>query len=699
MKDIFQKIKNLKNLPFLTLIFCFFVAYYWIKIYRFSHPFPKGEFYGILFLQFCFGFIPNFISRKTGRIFVAAGAMILVRLSSHANTGFDIATLNGLFFGAISGICFREIFLEYLGRRDSALSSKETDFFRRLLVLNPPPASKKNIFLDIQFAIIFFLMTLTFERFITYFNAPYLKGFGILETMYMPGISSKTAFALSMKTIDSLIFPLLYFFCEERTSPQMSAPQAHWLTGISIGLTVNLLVVFSQAFYSLKIFTGNTNLSVSADRTTGLFRDSGSSSWIIPTLLFLFAWRILTKKGEWRISTKGIVLIGLFLIAILAGLKQGRAYWIIFLLTFFAISLILIYGKIKNKILKASFFPALLFIIVLYVFIMIVLGNILNPNSAISRIGSHLELILLEGADIQSAWMQIDQNRVTFSIIALDVFSENIFFGNGVGSFILALNDKFFTAGKSFSIVDSAPSLYLGLLSEIGLVGTLVVVLWVVNSLIGRRSKLQILFLLLPCLIGYQVVHPDGAFVAIFLILAVSPTVTEYRKLEIVSVILILGFSVFFILNSMFAINKEEKGPDFRRAKLKMYQLSAYEKNNLAKKANYNVNYHVFKGKTAWSVKGGPDLAITVFLDKSTSKQSITQRWSLLDENWEEIESKNIRVSQKYFYSFQLSNRTNSKYIQVEELDKKGNILKYGEIPFCLLAPQFNGKNQFQSLK
>ncbi len=344
MKEFLQKFKNLKFLPLSTILFCFFVSYYWTKIFHFSHPFPKDEFFGILFLQFAFGFLPNFFSRKTGRILTVVGAMILVRLSSFAGTGFDISTLNGLFFGAICGISFREVVLEFLGRRDSQVSTKESDFFRKLMATNPPPSDKKKIFLDIQFAIILFLMALTLERFLTYFNAPFLKGFGILETMYLPDISSKSAFSLSMKTIDSLIFPLLYFFCEERTSPQTSPPYSHWLVGVSIGLTINIVALFSQNFHSMKIFSANSNESLIANRAMGLFRDSGSSSWIIPTLLSFFSWRVLNKKGEWRTSTKSIIIAGLFLVSILAGVKQGRAYWAILLLTIFVMLFILIFN-------------------------------------------------------------------------------------------------------------------------------------------------------------------------------------------------------------------------------------------------------------------------------------------------------------------------------------------------------------------
>lgn len=694
MKEFFQKFKNLKFLPLSTILFSVLVSYYWIKIFHFSHPFPKEEFFGTLFLQFAFGFLPNFISRKTGRILTITGAMIFVRLSSSAGVGFDIPTLNGLFFGAICGISFREIILEFLGRRDSQVSPKESDFFRKLLVVNPPPSNKKNILLDIQFAIIVFLIVLTLERFITYFNAPFLKGFGVLETMYLPDISSKSAFALSMKTIDSLIFPLLYFFCEERTSPQTSSPYSHWGLGLSIGLLINLVVLFSQNFYSMKIFSANTNESLSVNRTMGLFRDSGSSSWIIPTLLSFFIWRITQKKGEWRTSTKLIILFSLLVVSILAGLKQGRAYWAILFITIFIILMIFIYRKIQNKILKIAFSPIVIAVFCVSIFLFVKIGTKFQSKTSVDRISENLGTLFEKNAKIESSLTKIDPNRFPLSVIAIHLFSKNIFFGNGTGSFILALYDKSIVPKKTFAMIDSAPSLYLGLLSEVGLFGTIIICLWLINSSIGRKSKSHLYLLILPFLIGYQIVHPDGAFFALFFILAVSPNVKSYRNFEIISVILIFCLSAFFIVHSLFVVNLEGKVPDFRKEKIFANQLSAYEKS----KSAGGKRYHVFKSKTAWALQNQENLLISVFLDSSTSKLTIKQRWAILDEKWAVLKTKEIQVSKPAPINFKIESSKKAKYIQVEELSEKGENLFKNQIPFCIQESQFNQKNQFRSL-
>lgn len=293
--------------------------------------------------------------------------------------------------------------------------------------------------------------------------------------------------------------------------------------------------------------------------------------------------------------------------------------------------------------------------------------------------------------NLKSTIEKIDQNRITFSEIAIKVFSKNILFGNGVGSFIPVLHDKSYTENKKFTIMDSAPSLYLGLLSEVGLIGVVVILLWLITSTIGRKLKYLPLFLILPFFIGYQVVHPDGAFVSIFLILAISPNVKLYKKTEIISVILIYGFSVLFILHSLFKINKEGQITDFRYKELHSHQLLAYEKN----KKGFNLTYHIFKGKTIWTLINPSQTKVTVFLDNSTSKTSLNQKWSLLDQGGNILESKNILVQKNSHLSIWFSNKI-AKYIQVEELNSKNETRRYGDTPFCIPTTQFNTINQIQ---
>ena len=59
------------------------------------------------------------------------------------------------------------------------------------------------------------------------------------------------------------------------------------------------------------------------------------------------------------------------------------------------------------------------------------------------------------------------------------------------------------------------------------------------------------------------------------------------------------------------------------------YQLLAYEPN----KVNGDKRYHVFKGKTIWILAGANGIELDVFLDNTTSKKNLRQKWTLLDRN------------------------------------------------------------------
>ncbi|EMO24546.1 hypothetical protein LEP1GSC170_0534, partial [Leptospira interrogans serovar Bataviae str. HAI135] len=56
-----------------------------------------------------------------------------------------------------------------------------------------------------------FLFVTSYRTFFTYFNAPPFKGFGVLDMTYLPGISSRYAFGLSLDFLGSWALVILYF--------------------------------------------------------------------------------------------------------------------------------------------------------------------------------------------------------------------------------------------------------------------------------------------------------------------------------------------------------------------------------------------------------------------------------------------------------------------------------------------------------
>lgn len=103
--------------------------------------------------------------------------------------------------------------------------------------------------------------------------------------------------------------------------------------GLFLGFGINIFFMTIQSIWSLEFFSLGTHLSVSAGRTTGLFQDSGSASWILPVVGFLWITKLI---HVWRISKERfslVMAIIFFLVITWLGIKQGKAFWIIWSLT------------------------------------------------------------------------------------------------------------------------------------------------------------------------------------------------------------------------------------------------------------------------------------------------------------------------------------------------------------------------------
>jgi hypothetical protein len=200
-----------------------------------------------------------------------------------------LITLMGVFLGGVFGNFTRET-ITYLRNRKSNLQNTDTEYLP--LLTNP------------LFLLISFLLILTLDRFLILFNAPYLKGFGILETMYVKGVSSKEAFALSMETLTHLLFPLLYFYSEELREEDKGNSKGLETRSVYRTLGIHFGIMLLQIFWNRNFLATNTNLSLEANRVMGLFRDSGSSTWIVPILCFIF-YKSLPEKdiiGSWSLT-------------------------------------------------------------------------------------------------------------------------------------------------------------------------------------------------------------------------------------------------------------------------------------------------------------------------------------------------------------------------------------------------------------
>jgi hypothetical protein len=641
------------------------IGYYWILFFRFCHPFPKSEFFTVVGIQLGITFVSYLISERIGRIMVIICGLTLVRLAPISGMQSPIITLMGVFLGGVFGNFAREILIYYRNRK-SNLQNTDTNYLP--LLANP------------LLILIIFLLILTLDRFLIYFNAPYSKGFGILETMFVKGVSSKEAFALSMETITHLLFPLLYFYSENLRSVDKEEIRRDWKLGILIGIGIQFGIMLLQVFWNRNFLAGNTNLSLEANRVMGFFRDSGSATWIIPVLCFIFYKDLLSTKRFFYIP-----LVFLIVLQMLIAPYQGRGFWLLFLLGLLFL-LIMIWDKNRKRLPGFSHYLALL---ALCLFVIILYQIPKPPDSTLSKLLTIPTKVISLALAGENPILAFDPHRYYFNLSALKVFLENPFFGSGIGSFIVNLKDPTLALFIPDNKIDN-PSFFLGILSEVGFFGVILLILYTVIT-ISIRENLFLFVLLIPALsFGYHVVQPDGGF-AILLILLVGfkEKVDKDKKyrLRITMSILIL----LFLIHTVVQVIKQGRVPEFRQAKLGSYQLLAYEVN----RGEANNRYHIFKGKTIWILAGADGIELDAFLDNSTSKKSLRQKWTVLNKNRKPISDLEITIEKNKSNLNLLRIQDNGYYLQVEELDEKGKPQFYGDVPFCIPVIHFTEKNEF----
>lgn len=642
-----------------------FIGYYWILIFRFCHPFPKNEFFTVIGIQFGASFTPYLISRRYGRIMTIISALIFVRIGPISGIQYAFVTLMGVFWGGVAGNLIREFYERYKIKKESKLEIRE--------VYNIFPFSP-------NFLLILFLITLTLERFLIYFNAPFLNGFGILETMYVKNVSSKEAYALSMEIITNLLFPILYCYSEEIGGEKKEKILKDWTIGIAIGIGIQFCIMLIQIFYDGKFLAENTNLAIEFNRKMGLFRDSSSSTWIIPIVCFLF-YKYFIREGKIRY----IPILSLILIQVVVGIFQGRGFWVIFLLGIIFL-LLIVWRETNLRISNKNIF---ILAVMFCVFILLLYLIPKSPDSGFGKfllIPSYIIKFLQTG---DTSVLKFDPYRYYLNLGGWNLFLDNPSWGTGVGSFIVNLKDetlKIYMPGEWFD----NPSFFIGFISEVGIMGLIYVVFaWLIH--IPWKNNVFLIILLIPALsFGYHIVQPDGAFV-ILLLLIIGFGITKvkwngYWITQITPLVILL----LLLINTGRRIYTEFKLPEFRKEKMGSYQLLAYDPN----KVNGDKRYHVFKGKTIWILAGANGIELDVFLDNSTSKKNLRQKWTLLDRNRNFISGMEITLKKNEADLNLLRIPNNAYYLQVEELDEIGKTKVYGDVPFCISTSHFNEKNE-----
>ncbi|BDA80894.1 hypothetical protein LPTSP3_g38240 [Leptospira kobayashii] len=617
-----QFLNRLKKLPFENLIFFLSFSSLLFVLYRFTFPVPKNWYFPAFILQFSIGFSAQMHSRKSGRIVTAASAILISRLTWFVEPGlpFHLTDTVGLFLGSILGIWFREVLLVLSGRAEVALPKQSDLLVTGWFLRNPLALRQGSIFLQTPFYFLYWLAILLLCSYFAGFGFSFLEGLGTLEFFYYPNFSSREYLSFPVLILTSVGFPLLYFFAEERFSVNNSRDgiAKHLIFGIFIGFFIQLVVLSIQQIYSPGFLSQGSNFSIVAGRLPGLFVDSGSSSWLIPGIASFFLVLSyqkykLTKENIWR-----LIIVILILTVSILGIKQAKAFWVIWLgflfISFvFVITSRYLHSKLSLWITRVSILCLLplLTVAVLWGF------SKLKSPEPIASLGARymsFQSKFLKSKNL-NAFYALDENRSELYRISWQGFQKKLWFGNGLASLPVVLKDPKLPRTKlNGDLIDLPPNFFLACLHDLGIFGTIILLGFVGLFVWERNNYLNMSLLFLPFLFGMQVQHCDGAFIAVFLLFYPLGSMAVANQMKRNSnwfrytvLILCLGLPLHYLIFFSGDFVKSGIGADFRKDELGFYQTQA------TKFASGNEREDEFHGKI-WEWKLSKERRSGVFL-------------------------------------------------------------------------------------
>lgn len=582
-------LNRFKELPFADLSLFFLLSFLFYNLFRIVEPVPGAFFYPGFLVQFCLGFCAQIYQRKMGRILTALGALSLVRLPYLSGLPiYNSMQLHGLLLGAILGIWSREVLLVLLGRNETPLPKQSDRFLVDWMIRNPTKKTTTPLWKETSFGFLVFLVILLLHSFLTTQGFGFFKGLYFQEYLFLPKLSSREAFGFSAKLLLNIGFVILYFFAEERSMPTASKESLveHLQFGVFLGFWIQCLFLLLQSIWDLRFFSGNTFESLNVGRSPGLFLDSGSSSWILPSLgaLILMYWIQTWKKTKER-ALFGLSIFLIILVSFL-GQKQGKAFWVIWGLFLFVSGILFFTHRFDFKmkmIVRTALFLLLPFCLYGFFF---GLSKIPSEHSLILLSQKiHLAFVSFFKSDVSTTLKSIDMNRAELLSITWEGIKSAPWMGNGVSSFPISLLDPSRIGTKqTFVFVDYPPNYYLALLHDLGILGSILVLFFVGVFLWERGTYIRVSLLLVPFLFGLQIQHADGAFFACFLLYFQTkgetiPTSFEtFRKkiwFPILILVLGIGLSINYLVFSLSSILESGVGSEFRKQKIGVYQTSA----------------------------------------------------------------------------------------------------------------------------
>jgi hypothetical protein len=678
---------NNSRVHFVQILFYSLLSLLLIRIHHFANPVPTKIYYSIIIFEFLISFVAYSISLKWGRISIVLGVLLFNRLASFAYTDIDLIITGGFFWGGTTGLLFR-IFLDFSNYSPFISSIHERFVFSR---------SFEKIKFNLAYpGVIFFLFVLITNSFLEIYPFPYLNGMDFQESFYLPDLPSRAAFSIPVNIISNLAFVLIYFYVEEKTyRDYYRAAFRDFSQGLMIALVIHAIVIFIQSFISLDFFNNGTNLSAEKNRVTGLFRDAGSATWIFPLMVSYSIYYIIKEYNITKYKYIFILIIGFFILGSMIGFKQGRAYLIILtvsMLLLFLRSLKMYWNRVNSKkVILLGISSSFVVLIAFFLFLQYTAGGkLLNTFEEFYRSDTFIEKI-----------KNSDPNRYFLNQVALWNFEKKPIFGGGVGVVTLSLKNPDLPIVHTVPMVDGPGSFYTGILSDIGIIGTIVVLLWLSVQLYYRKNLFNLFFLVIPLLFGYHITHADGAF---FILLFLAPLNRIRRNLSSYSIKVnyaIFIFSVLFLIYGVISKVFQDNGNSFRYENLGKYQLFNFTANNAVssnnfypEKENVPISYYTFKGSIYQRSTIVGKVNSCAFLGRETKLMKLILKYSYFDKDKKILSYETISLEKFKLNAF-LNIPENTSYIKIEELDENGNWKMIRGTIFSIVSDCYNSTNEF----
>lgn len=612
----------------IKLFFLLILFYIYKETFQYCHPIDNSKYNLFFYLSLVIGFLPYLISDKVGRVFLIITAISFTRLSPISGISNNLICNFAIIMGGIFGTQIR--------------NKSKLEYSNVLMLL-------------------VFLNFLLIERFLIYFNFPYLNGYSLQETFYNLEISSKTAYAISIETIYSIYFPLLWIYLDKEKNKK------DFLIGIFFLVLINLIILSIQKFISPEFLRQETNLSLEVGRPPAMFRDSSSSSVILSISFFLILLNIKLIFPSMEFTR---IWIQKYKIRFLILFLFFSSYFYIILSTQGRTSLgVLFFGVCilfyqYHKIIPTN----LKIIITAFIFISFIF---LIQKLEKTEIKNKFQNVKIES--FEDFIKNIDPPRYYLNLISFELFLEKPIFGNGIGSFIPELKDQSRKKTNPINLIDNPGSLYTGILFEIGVLGAIFIFL----NLGENFFRTEIIFLLLVFLVGYHFVHPDIAFFCLVLIFGFSEPEKQTKYKLYLSNLILLFFLIQLTLNYA---NKENLF-EFRKTQNSKFQLNPYSKTN---------DYFIFKGNLIWKTENKNNVQIEFFLDNSTKREKTNLLINFLNKEKKIILQETFTIEKNNVKKLKFQLKENSNSLEVYEIDRFRDFT-----PICIPKKYFNSNNEF----